>query len=285
MIHVWILLLGLCFASGATAAERPAVQLDEATHKRCLVVLREGLRGTEFWPAMHAAEGLTLGGHEDEVIKFLKPRLATETDDQRRCGLARELARAGDKSGVPTMLAILEGTDDYGHVHAAESLFKVFESGDQQALRRGLAQDQNLKLKMMSAGALHRAGDKQAIATIRNLLSHENPRHAEVAAWLIGQIGDASDVSRLNAQLPKQTDPLAKAYFEHALAMLGDADGAAALVANLSDPDKVIRTYAANFSGDARVASAVPKLVKMLDDPWLDARIRAAQSLLVLARE
>ena len=285
MILVWMVLLGLCFASGATAAERPAVQLDEATHKHCLVVLREGLRGTEFWPAMHAAEGLTLGGHGDEVINFLKPKLATETDDQRRCGLARELARAGDKSGVPTMLAILEGANDYGHVHAAESLFKVFESGDQQALRRGLAQDQNLKLKMMSAGARHRAGDKQAIETIRNLLSHENPRHAEVAAWLIGQIGDASDVARLNAQLPKQTDPLAKAYFEHALAMLGDADGAAALVANLGHPDKMIRTYAANFAGDARVSAAVPKLTKMLDDQWFDARIRAAQSLLVLARE
>ncbi len=74
---------------------------------------------------MHAAEGLTLGGRGDEVIEFLRSRLATETDDQRRCGLARELARAGDTSGVPTMLAVLEGANDYGHVHAAESLFKI----------------------------------------------------------------------------------------------------------------------------------------------------------------
>lgn len=285
MIRSWMVLLGLCCWSVAAAAERPAIELDEATHKRCLAVLREGLHGDEFWPAMHAAEGLTLGGHGDEVIEFLKPKLATETDDQRRCGLARELARAGDKSGIPVMLAILEGAKDYGHVHAAESLFKVFESGDQQALRRGLAQDQNLKLKMMSAGALHRAGDKQAIETIRSLLSHENPRHAEVAAWLIGQIGDASDVARLKAQLPKQSDPLAKAYFEHALAMLGEAEGAAALVANLNHPDKMIRTYAANFAGDAGVTSAVSQLIKLLDDPWFDARIRAAQSLLVLSRK
>jgi sialidase-1 len=285
MIRSWMVLLGLCCWSVAAAAERPAIELDEATHKRCLAVLREGLRGTEFWPAMHAAEGLTVGGHGDEVIEFLKSKVATETDDQKRCGLTRELARAGDKSGIPVMLAILEGAKDYGHVHAAESLFKVYEAGDQQALRRGLAQDQNLKLKMMSAGALHRAGDKQAIDSIRTLLSHENPRHAEVAAWLIGQIGDASDVARLKAQLPKRTDPLAKAYFEHALAMLGDADGAAALVANLSHTDKMIRTYAANFAGDARVVTAAPQLIKMLDDPWFDARVRAAQSLLVLASE
>lgn len=261
-----------------------AFQLDPATQSRCLTVLRDGLHGSEFWPAMHAAEGLTLGGHGAEVIEFLRPKLATETDDQRRCGLARELARAGDKSGIPVMLCILEGANDYGHVHAAESLFKVFEAGDKQALRRGMAQDQNLKLKMMSAGALFRAGDKQAIETIRALLTHENPRHAEVAAWLIGQIGDKSDIPRLKAVLPTQKDPLAKAYVEHALALLGDADGLTALADNLTSADQSIRTYAANFAGDAHAVQTAPQLIKMLDDPWLDARLRAAQSLLVLTK-
>ena len=99
MFHAWMVLLGLCCWSAAVAAERPKLELDEATHKRSLAVLREGLRGSEFWPAMHAAEGLTLGGHGAEVIEFLKPKLGAETDDQKRCGLARELARAGDKSG------------------------------------------------------------------------------------------------------------------------------------------------------------------------------------------
>jgi sialidase-1 len=284
-MQTWMLLLGVCLPSVVLAVEKPRVELESSTRQRCMAVLREGLRGSEFWPAMHAAEGLTLGGHGDEVIEFLKPKLATETDDQRRCGLARELARAGEKSGVPGMLAILEGANDYGHVHAAESLFKVYESGDGTALRRGLAQDQNIKLKLMSAGALYRAGDKPAIEAIRALLSHENPRHAEVAAWLIGQIGDMSDIPRLKVELAQQTDPLAKAYFQHALAMLGDPEGQAALVLNLKHPDKAIRTYAANFAGDARVVAAAPQLIQMLDDPWIDARIRAAQSLLVLARE
>lgn len=284
-MQLWMLMLGVCLPSVVLAVEKPRVELESSTRQRCLSVLREGLHGSEFWPAMHAAEGLTLGGHGDEVIEFLKPKLATETDDQRRCGLARELARAGEKSGIPVMLAILDGANDFGHVHAAESLFKVYESGDGVALRRGLAQDQNIKLKLMSAGALYRAGDKPAIEAIRALLSHENPRHAEVAAWLIGQIGDMSDIPRLKVELAQQTDPLAKAYFEHALAMLGDPEGQAALVLNLKNPDKAIRTYAANFAGDARAVAAAPQLIQMLDDPWIDARIRAAQSLLVLARE
>lgn len=258
-------------------------ELDTATRTRCETVLREGLHGPEFWPAMHAAEGLTIGGRGAEVIEFLKPKLPLENDDQRRCGLARELVRAGDKAGIPVLLEILEGPNDYGHTHAAESLFKVYEAGDQKALRRGLAQSQNLKLRMMCAGALHRAGDKTAIETIRILLTHENPRHAEVVAWLLGQLGDPDDIPRLKAQLPRQTDPLAKAYVEHALAMLGDADGQKALINNLSNPDKIIRTYAANFAGDAKAWGAKPKLIEMLDDPWPDARIRAAQALLTLA--
>ncbi len=127
--------------------------------------------------------------------------------------------------------------------------------------------------------ALHRAGDKQAIDRSGPCSRTRIPPRGS------GCMADWSDrrcqrCGAFESQLPKQTDPLAKAYFEHALAMLGDADGAAALVANLSHPDKMIRTYAANFAGDARVVTAAPQLIKMLDDPWFDARIRAAQSLL-----
>lgn len=276
---VWLsLLMSAIWASGFEIR----FELDRPTHTRCDGVLREGLHGTEFWPAMHAAEGLTIGGRGSEVVEFLKPKLASETDDQKRCGLARELVRAGDKSGISVLLRVLEDENDYGHTHAAESLFKVFEAGDQRALRRGLSQDHNLKFKMMCAGALYRAGDKSAIDPIRAILSHRNPRHAEVAAWLIGQIGDQSDIARLKAELPRQSDPLAKAYFEHALAMRGDPDGVSALRANLSSSDKIIRTYAANFAGDAGVTGAKARLIEILDDPWPDARIRAAQALLTL---
>src|SRR5690554_4749321 len=61
----------------------------KSIHEQCLTTLREGLRSEEFWPAMHAAEGLTLTGHGQEAIPVLRARLAEEQDDQRRCGLAR----------------------------------------------------------------------------------------------------------------------------------------------------------------------------------------------------
>ena len=122
---VVVLLPSLC----SNAQEVTQITLDSATREKCQHVLRTGLRSEVFWPSMHAAEGLTLGGHGLEVIDYLTPKLKTETDDQYLCGLAREIVRAGDRSVVPVMLNILEGDNYYGHVHAAESLFKVFEMG------------------------------------------------------------------------------------------------------------------------------------------------------------
>lgn len=279
MIAVFSLLhIQPCHAQDSTR-----ISLEPAVRKKCLTVLREGLRGEEFWPSMHAAEGLTLGGHGTEVIEFLTPKLKTETDDQHLCGIARELARAGDRSAIPLMIRIQQGTDNYGHVHAAESLFKVFEIGDGEAMRNAYAQSDNLKLKLMAAGALVRSGDTDAIQTVRELLKDEDPSNSSIAAWVLGQIGDPSDIPRLTSQLPSCPDAATRASFEHALAILGDPHGLQALQKNLTSDDNLIRTYAATFASDARATETADRLKVMLDDPFPDARIRAAQSLLVLA--
>src|SRR5262249_34325650 len=81
----------------ATGGEPSArLEIDEATRTRCVNVLRSGLGSDEFWPSMHAAEGLTSAGQGQDVRRALAPKLTTETDDQKRCGLARELVRAGE---------------------------------------------------------------------------------------------------------------------------------------------------------------------------------------------
>ena len=139
-----LLAIFLLVAHGLHAtAEQERLDIAESLRDRCLSVLRSGLHGGEFWPAIHAAEGLTLSGNGDEVIHSLKPKLANETDQQRRCGLARELVRAGHRVSARVMLDILNDADDYAHVHAAESLYKVFEIGDGQSLRRAFNQTEN----------------------------------------------------------------------------------------------------------------------------------------------
>ena len=182
------------------------------------------------------------------------------------------------------MLQILSGTDPHGHVHAAESLYKVVEIGDGTALRNAFSTATNMKLKLMAAGAIGRCGHQPAMQFIRDMLKDQDPENAKISAWLLGVIGDIHDIPRIKAELPRCTDELAQAYLNNALAILGDAEGLRALTKNLQSENNDVRTYSANFAGDAKAVSVVPQLKKMLDDPHPDAAIRAAQSLLQMSR-
>ena len=128
-----------------------SLELSQEVKTRCLHVLRTGFNGSDFWPSMHAAEGLTVSGHHAEIRTKLLERLRLENDDQRRCGLARELVRGGDWSKADVMLKILRKENPYAHVHAAESLYKVAEIDDGTILRKAMGQD-DLRLKVMEYG-------------------------------------------------------------------------------------------------------------------------------------
>lgn len=278
------LIAGLAFHWAAThpcsAQDRRPIELPGAVRNRCLAVLRAGMHSDEFWPSIHAAEGLTLGGHGEEVVAELEPKLPEETDDQHRCGLARELVRAGRRLYAAEMLAILAGDNPYGHVHAAESLYKVWEIGDGRAMRAAFAQTDNLRLKIMAAAALGRCGNPRAMSFLRQTLDHEDPEISRTVAWVLGRIGSAADIPPIRKRIASAPDELTRAYYEHSLAALGDAKGLAALEKNLSSQDGAVRTYAATFAGDAWATGVKGRLIEMLDDEHLDARLRAAQSLL-----
>lgn len=264
------------------SAEPERIQLPAALRDRCLEILRDGLRGEEFWPAMHAAEGLTAGGRGEEVVQFLAPKLPVETDDQRRCGIARELVRAGDRSQAAILLEILAGEDTHGHVHAAESLFKVSEIGDGSAMRKAFSQSENLPLRLMAAGALARCGNPEAMAFLREMIGHDNPDTFRIAVWLLGRLGDEGDIPLIRGNIPRAPDELSRAYHDHALATLGDPQGMQDLGQNLASDDPAVRTYAGEFASDARAIPFRQRLETMLDDPYPDARIRAAHALLHL---
>ncbi|MEW4487183.1 HEAT repeat domain-containing protein [Thalassoglobus sp. JC818] len=268
---------------GALAA-RETIQLTDAQEEQCLKILREAMASDEFWPAMHAAEALTLAGYGDEVREALEPKLPAETDDQKRCGLARELVRAGATEYTATMLEILDKEDTYGHTHAAESLFKVDAIGNGKGLKQVLRTTTDMKTKLMAAAALARSGDERAMKLLRRELKSDDEQTFRIAAWILARIGDQSDVRQMRRNVKRANDPLVKAYNEHALATLGDEAGMQALIDNLSDDDPAIRTYAATFAGDARATEAKELLLQLLEDDYLDARIRAAQTLLVLSQ-
>ena len=264
----------------AGPSQATAVPLSPALRERCLAVLRAGLASDEFWPAMHGAEALSLAGRGEEVLAALAKR--TAADDQQRCGLAREAVRAGDRQQVRILLEILAKPGSNGHTHAAESLFKVGQVGDRQGLKAAAGQDADLKLKLMAAAALIRGGDAKALDTVRPNLTHSDREVRKVAAWILGQVGSADDVPRLKEALAAEDEELARAYHVHALACLGDAAGRKLLGQNLESANPVVRTYAADFAGHSRAAEHCDQLAKLLDDPVLDVRVRAAQSLVML---
>lgn len=281
--HLLMILL-LVWSGAAPATEPWQLDLAEPTRQRCLEILRAALDSEAFWVSIHAAEGLTLSGHGSEVLQRFLPRLKKETDDQRRCGLARELVRAGDVSQRQVLLSILEQQDDYAHVHAAESLYKISSIGNGIALRRAFQQTENQPLQIMAAAALARCGNPKAKQQLRQWLASGDEEASRLAAWVLGRVGSKADIPQLQRNVARTTDPTYRSDAQHALAALGDASGLTALRHNLASRNPAIRTAAAAFAGDARDLETAPQLINMLEDPHEDARVRAAQSLLVLSQ-
>lgn len=270
--------------SGCSEIKPDVLQLADETRNRCMEVLREGLVSEDFWPAMHAAEALTLAGYGDEVVASLETRLSLETDDQRRCGLARELVRAGRKDYAVVMLEILAGEDPHGHVHAAESLYKVGQVGDKTALRRAFTDTSNVTLQMMAAAALGKQGDLESMTFLRDQVKYAEAETARIASWVLGRIGSSQDIPEIRRRRDAAENDLQRVFHENSLAALGDPDGLESFAGNLAAEDARFRTYAATFVGEARATQYGSRLITLLEDPDLDTRIRAAQSLLVLSQ-
>ncbi|MGE0757485.1 MAG: exo-alpha-sialidase [Pirellulaceae bacterium] len=276
--------IGLMVAwSHRVVAQEPAA-LADSVRAECLTVLRTGLASEEFWPSMHAAEALSVSGHGVEVRQALGPRVTAEPDDQRRCGLARELVRAGQLSRVRVLVDVLNSDNPHGHVHACESLYKVYELGDPSAMRRAMRQTANAAQAIMAAGALARWGSPEALGLLRAHLAGADLQVARTAAWVLARVGGAQDLPALRSGVERADDPLTRAYFEHALAALGDPAGRQALIRNLSHADGSVRVYACEFAPEARVHEAQARLQALLKDPVLDVRIRAAHALLQLSQ-
>lgn len=157
------------------------------------------------------------------------------------------------------------------------------EVADGRKLRAALAQDADPRLKLMAAAALARCGHPTALDAARKRLADPDREIRKIAAWVLGQLGGKSDAQAIRAAFEKETDPLAKAYAAHALALLGDPAARKALGENLASADAAVRAFAAEFAGYCRLTESRDALIKLLDDPTLDVRVRAAQSLIVLA--
>ena len=253
-------------------------ELSPQTRELCLTVLRQAVAGSEFWPAMHAAEALTIAGHGKEVIPLLEARLLTDDDPQHRCGLAREIARAGKRDPIEILWKTLADSKSNGRVHAAESLYKIAEVGDGKLLRSLMNEGNDPRLSIMCAATLGRAGSPQAMERVRAYLKSDDAELRKLAAWVLGLLGSTADIPEIQRSSELEKEPVAKSFFVNAMATLGDASARQSLAKNIDSDDAAIRTYAADFASWARQVDAVPEA--RLADSNVDVRVRTAQALL-----
>ncbi len=272
-------------ADGADESAREKPQpLAPELRDSCLIILRTGLASEEFWPSMHAAEAMTLAGAGDEVVAALAARLPLEKDDQRRCGLARELIRAGQRSHLPLLFQILADNQSNGRTHAAESLYKLNEAGDGELLRIVMNQSTIAPLQIMAAGGLAKVGDPMAMELLRKQLLSDDKTARNLSAWVLGRHGNSTDAEVVRNAMKTESDEMAHTFLAVSLACLNSDDGRTALIEHLTAENNTARTMAAEFAGISRTMEAHEKLVQLLDDPFLDVRIRAAQSLIALSQ-
>lgn len=248
------------------------------SEQTCLTVLREALNGPEFWPAMHAAEALTIAGHGSEVIPLLEARLMNDEDPQHRCGLAREIVRAGKRDPIHILWSTLADPKSNGRVHAAESLYKISEVGDGKLLLKLMNDGSDARLSIMCAAALARAGNPEALQRLRAFLKSEDPEPRKLAAWVLGLLGSSSDIPEIRRLADAEKDPVEKSFFVNAMACLGDGNALLTQARNIDSEDPVIRTFATDFATWARQVDAVKEA--RLNDANVDVRVRTAQALL-----
>jgi sialidase-1 len=271
------------------STRRQPQPVDAKTISECISILRGGLASEEFWPAMHAAEALTYADAGSEVITALKARLPDELDDQRRCGLVRELYRAGDHSHLQILFDILGNPSSKGRTHAAESLYKIGQTADRKLLREAMNQSESIPLQIMAAAALVKAGDPAAIDLIRRQLASSDKTTRNLSAWVIGRHGNENDAEPIKVALRKEAsatppDEMSVTFLAVALASLGNGEGRETLIKQLSASDPTARAMAAEFAGHSRTSEALEKLKELLNDSALDVRIRSAQSIIALSK-
>ena len=211
------------------------VPLAPAVEVQCVEVLRSALKSGEFWPSMHAAEALTLAGKTDEVRATLAPLLPKERDDQRRCGLARELRapaiainwQSWNKSWQMAFRRVAcmrpRASTNWARLVAA-----IICAAHEQGANR--------PLQLWATAALAQSGDKTCLAELRAALRSDQAANRSTAAFALARLGDSDDVEPLASALATETDPVTRVMLAGALACRGHEGGRAELGASSKAP-------------------------------------------------
>ena len=257
-----------------------------ALRGKCISVCKEAFDvGTDddFWARMHAAEALTAADQTQWVKNKLRQMLKHGWNAQHMCGLCREMVRAGADEYEQPMVSVLMRPEYGGATHAAESLFKVGKLGQRDLMEKAAA-GKDPVLGMMACAALVRAGDRDKLQRRREGLTSAVERERGVACWVLGQIGEDSDIPGIRQASADWTGE-AKVSARVALARLGDPQCRERIFDLLKDGEEKHLTAVCEALAAMKLKAARPHLIPLLDDARLDVRVRAAHALIGVLEE
>lgn len=284
LVFVW------CCAAGADAA--PAVSPE--VHARSLAVLHEALAEGKVWVKVHAAESLLWTGNPEGVRDlFLKEAVAPEPF--YRIGVWRVLAQATSdpaerKMYTEKIAAVLLDKKAEDRGHAAETLGKLgYSSHDPEIVR--MAQVETGSTLPLVRWVLANSGDAKDEAALAELLTSDNVDTRGCAAYALRFFKTIRPETYAQLAAAAGKEP---ADSTHRINMLSpwylhapEADRPAIHAKLLEYAERGTKDDKREMCaalGRVPNAGDLPILVRLLDDPDLDARSGAAEAVLRVER-
>lgn len=149
------------------------------------------------------------------AIPRLESALRAESDAVR-ANAAQVLGRIADASSVPVLIRALD--DPYEKVRSlsAHSLSALAPKNPEAlaAMKKRIGVETHGMARVDLAWNLARGGDRSEMEAIRTLLVTGDPEDVRAeAAWALGEVGDASDVRRLQKAFHDKRGPVRKQVY------------------------------------------------------------------------
>jgi len=158
------------------------------------------------------------------------------------------------------------------------ALLGTMRRSDLAPVFRRKQQDSDPSVRLAAAFALAMTGDAAQVTALRDALASRDLTLRRNAAWLLGLMGEPSAAGMLKLKLD-DVDAMVVLLSAEALHRLGSSDGLD-VVRDLTEHERhPIRAYATRLLGRMGVTADIPRLERLCQSRYLDAKFAAIGAL------
>ncbi len=293
------------------ALPRVAVKVDlPATYSRVRQVLKKGLRNPRADIRRVCVKGIGELRLRDDLT-LLATMLKDDPDRSVQSATALAIAYLGDAGGADAIREVYKSSNQSLKVWLDDALMRLNQADGRKRLRAAL-KSKDKAVRFQAALALGEAGDRAAMAVLRNSASEAATVNRQTLVAILGtlarlghpdaykslekaltsadrimKLGAAEALARLGNEqvvpalqgMLKDKDMLARLVAAKVLATLGDYSGLEALASATRSKEEVNRRMGAEGLGSINDKAALPPLAAALDDKSGLVKATAAESL------